>query len=87
MPIIIVAVRDSAVGAYMQPSTVRAPGQAIRGFQDEANRQDPQNTLWAHPEDFELWQLGYFDEETGDITMEKQMLIRGKDAKRDAQES
>lgn len=82
MKLTIVAVRDTRVEAFMQPNTMRHAGAAIRGFQDEANREDPQNMIYNHPEDFELWQLGTFDEETGMFENAPQRLIRGVDAKR-----
>lgn len=78
----VVAVRDTRIEAFMQPTTVIHPGAAIRGFQDEANRADQQNTLWTHPEDFELWQLATFNEETGEFENTPTRLMRGIDAKK-----
>lgn len=63
---IIVAVRDRQLNAYMRPFTAQTAGQAIRSFRDEANRQGSE--INAHPEDYELYQLGKWDEETGVIT-------------------
>ncbi|QXP08563.1 MAG: nonstructural protein [Arizlama microvirus] len=80
--LVVVAVRDTRIESYMQPNCMRHPGQAVRGFLDEANRPDAQNTLHNHPEDFELWILGTFDEETGEFTNKPERLIRGIDAKR-----
>lgn len=80
----VIAVRDTRVEAYMQPNTMRHKGQAIRGFQDEANRADPQNMIYQHPEDFELWQLGTFDDETGQFQNQPERLLRGIDAKQTA---
>lgn len=77
----IVAVKDLAIQAFMQPTTVRAPGQAMRGFGDEINRKDAQNELQRHPEDYELWKIGTFDDETGEINHAPELLLRGKDAK------
>ena len=63
---IIVAVRDRQLNAYMRPFTAQTRGQAIRSFRDEVNRQGSE--LNTHPEDYELYQLGTFDEETGVIS-------------------
>ena len=80
MKTIIVAIKDSAMQAFMNPTGVRARGQALRSFTDEVNRADPQNPLHQHPEDYELWQLATFDEETGEFQNALEILIRGKDA-------
>ena len=63
---IIVAVRDRQLNAYMRPFTAQTRGQAIRSFRDEVNRQGSEHN--THPEDYELYQLGTFDEETGVIS-------------------
>lgn len=38
---------------------------AIRSFGDECRRKEPGNALGAHPEDYELWHIGSFDDNTG----------------------
>ena len=78
----IVAVKDLSIPAFMQPTTVRATGQAVRGFQDEVNRAAQDNNLYNHPEDFELWHLGNFDEDSGEFESNPQLLLRGVDAKK-----
>lgn len=40
-------------------------GQAIRSFGDECRRKEPGNVLATHPEDFELWHIGEYDDITG----------------------
>lgn len=82
MKTIIVAVKDLSIPAFMQPTAVRAAGQAIRGFQDEANRRAQENPVYNHPQDFELWQLASFDEENGQFENDQRLLIRGVDAKK-----
>lgn len=59
----VVSVRDSAVNAYMRPFAVPAIGAAVRSFQDEVQRSD--SDLNKHPEDYELFEIGQFDDETG----------------------
>lgn len=68
MRFIIVAIFDRALGAYGRPAFVPAVGAAIRSFQDEVNRVDPQNDLNKHPDDFELFGLGSYDDATGCFT-------------------
>lgn len=67
---IIVAVRDRQLNAYMRPFTAATRGQAIRAFGDEANRRESE--INAHPEDYELYQLGTFEETTGKIIADEQ---------------
>lgn len=75
--IIVVAVKDNAIGTFQPPACVRAEGEALRGFMDAVN--DPQNKqLHQHPEDFDLYRLGTFDENTGKIVSEEPVqLARG----------
>lgn len=59
------SVKDLALGAFGRPFFVPALGVAMRSFTDEVNRKAPDNVMNQHPEDFELYHLGLFDEETG----------------------
>jgi len=81
MNLLIVSVRDGASGAFGRPFFVTARGQAIRSFQDEVNRAAPDNDLHKHPEDFDLYCLGAFDDNEGRIVgTPPELLLRGKDA-------
>lgn len=62
---VIVAVRDRAIDAFMRPFFMQTIGQAVRAFADEINRNDKDNALAQHPEDYDLYLLGEFDEQTG----------------------
>lgn len=76
----IYAVKDLAVQAFGQPFFVRAKGEAIRSFQDEANSTTGQSAIAKHPEDYELYFVGNYDEQTGTIHSENPELIaRAKD--------
>lgn len=60
MKMIIVAVRDSAIDAFMRPFFVPSVAAAVRSFGDEVNRSGSE--MAAHPEDYELFELGnWFD--------------------------
>lgn len=61
--LIVYAVYDSKVETYAQPFQMRTRGEAIRGWESVAN--DPNTTVCAHPHDFALMELGYYDESTG----------------------
>lgn len=77
----LVCLRDSAVNAFNTPYCVPHLGMAIRGFTDEVNRKgDTQNMLSSHPEDFELYQVGQFDDTDASFTVESpRLIVRGKD--------
>lgn len=79
----IFAIRDRAADLYGQPFYTQSTGIAIRSFTDEVNRDDPNNNLAKHPEDFDLFSLGEFDDNTGEFktTLPEQIAI-GKDVKR-----
>lgn len=59
----IVAVKDRAVDAYNRPFYVPTIGAAIRSFTDEVNRTDSE--MNAHPEDYDLYDMGTFCDQTG----------------------
>lgn len=61
----IVAVRDRAIDSFGQPVFVANLGGAIRSFGDEIKRVDPNNQMNKHPEDYDLYHLGEYDDETG----------------------
>jgi len=80
--LVVCAVMDRAVQTFNRPFYVPHVGAATRSFMDEVNRNAPDNPMNAHPEDFELYRLALFDEETG--TFEDQaptLLTRAKDVK------
>lgn len=66
---IVVSVRDSAVDAFNRPAFVPALGAATRSFQDEVNREHADNVMYHHPEDYELFELGVFDDSIGSFSM------------------
>lgn len=59
----IVSVKDRAVDAYNRPFYVPTIGAAIRSFTDEVNRKDSE--MQAHPEDYDLYDMGTFCDQTG----------------------
>ncbi|WMC01487.1 nonstructural protein [Microvirus D_HF4_320] len=76
----IYAVKDLAVQAFGTPFFVRAKGEALRSFQDEANADRTTSAIAKHPEDYELYFLGNFDENTGTLHSENPELVaRAKD--------
>lgn len=64
MKLVMLAVRDSAANAFNRPFFVQTVGLGVRSFRDEVNRSESGNTMYEHPEDFELFELGTYDEDT-----------------------
>lgn len=79
MKLEIVAIRDRAVNAYGQPIFVPAIGAAMRSFMDEIN--NDQSSIYKHPEDYDLYHLGTYDDSNGNITCldQPRMVAVGKE--------
>ena len=78
----VVSVYDRAAETFGRPVFVPAKAAAIRSFSDEVNRDDPSNDLRRHPDDFDLYILGEFDDSKGVFTSNDSgpvVLVRGKD--------
>jgi hypothetical protein len=80
---IICTVYDRAAETYGRPMFVPSIGVAIRSFTDEVNRNHADNQLFNHPDDFDLYELGEYDDQTSRITTLDipKVLILGKQAK------
>lgn len=61
MKYVLCSVRDRAADTFGIPFSSASIGTAIRGFNDAINNTgDPSNTMAQHPEDFDLFHLGFF---------------------------
>jgi len=80
---IICTVKDRAADAYGRPMFVPSAGVAIRSFSDEINRDNADNQLFNHPDDFDLYELGEFDDNSGLFALHEQpkLLSLGKQVK------
>lgn len=76
---LLVALYDRATEAYAPVMTVHTRAEAIRSFRNEVN--NPQSPLNQHPTDYELYKLGEYDEQTGHITANSELLARAEDHK------
>ncbi len=83
MKLVLCTVKDRAADAYGRPMFVPSVGVAIRSFSDEVNRDDTENQLNRHPDDFDLYELGEFDDNTGLFALYEQpkLLSLGKQVK------
>lgn len=80
---VVVSVKDRAADAFGRPAFVPSVGVAIRSFTDEINRDHPDNQMFGHPDDFDLYELAMYDDSTGVVEMldTPKLLILGKMAK------
>jgi hypothetical protein len=65
----IVAIRDIKADLWFNPSFGPSTGQFIRSFGDECTNTREGNVLAQHPEDFELYEIGEWDETTGQFKL------------------
>lgn len=79
---VIVSIKDRAIG-FGRPAFVPSEGSAIRSFQDEINNNQPNNEMNRHPDDFDLYQLGTFDDSSGQFVCppSPQQIAIGKQLK------
>lgn len=76
----IVSVKDRAADVFNRPFFVPHRNVAIRDFTDEVNRVAADNQLNKHPDDFDLYLMGQFNDNTGEFLLsEPILLVRAKD--------
>lgn len=71
----IYAVRDNATEQFGNPMFMVSNGQALRSFTDEVNNKESTNLLHKHPEDYELYEIGEYDTDTGEFQTHKPTRI------------
>jgi len=81
MNLFVVSVKDRASDVFNRPFFVPHRNIAVRDFTDEVNRVAADNQLNKHPDDFDLYLLGTFDDSTGAFLREGSptVLVRAKD--------
>lgn len=57
------AARDSRLGIFMPPFFMQHTGQALRAWEQSCN--DPKSSMNQYPDDFQLFEVGAFDEDNG----------------------
>lgn len=63
----VYSVRDGKAEFYFTPFTQKTHGEAERSFGDLAK--NPKTSIGQHPEDFDLYYLGEFDDQTGKMEL------------------
>lgn len=78
----IFSIKDRASEHFNQPFFQHTAAAAIRIIKNEMRQEN--SMLAAHPSDFELWELGTFDDQTGQLTNEHTRVARLEDLKEPA---
>ena len=78
---VIVALKDTAARVFGVPFVVQAAAQAVRSLRDEVNSKDSNSDVSRHPDDFELYEIAWFDELTGVVVPSDSptLIARAKD--------
>ncbi len=66
MKMSVFSVLDAKTRAFMMPFYSHTIASALRTFSDATK--DPASLMHQHPSDFQLWLIGEFDDQTGEIT-------------------
>lgn len=78
MKMSVVAIRDIAGDVYGLPIHVPHEALAVRTFTDQClGRVKGDPVIAMHPEQFELYQLATYDDQTGTYTNDKKRLAAG----------
>lgn len=67
-------------GSFVNPYVMQNTEQAIRDVKTAVN-ENTASILSKYPEDFDLYKMGDFDTETGEITSKVEMIINLKELK------
>jgi len=74
---ILVALYDRVTEAFAPIMTVRTRGEAIRSFRQEV--QNKESPLHKNPSDYELYVLGTYNDQTGNIEPTNERIARAED--------
>jgi len=76
----VLAIRDRAADLFGQPMFFGTIGTGIRAFGDEVKRPAENNNLNKHPDDFDLYHIADYNDETGNFEVVRpQQVAIGKD--------
>lgn len=78
----VYVLKDLAADVFGQPMFALSKGGQVRSFGDEINRPDEKNMLYMHPEDFDLYVCGEYNDYGAIFECEApQLVVRGRDLK------
>lgn len=75
------AIKDVKIG-FGQPFMAQNNAVAVRAFTNSRNATEP-NVVNTNPEDKELWFLGDFNENTGEIESKVEYIVKAEDVRKE----
>lgn len=81
MKLAIIVIRDSAADVFSQPQFVASVGGFVRAFGDQIRKKEANDALGAHPQDFEAFHIGWYDDASADFEFfaNRVSIARGAD--------
>lgn len=74
----ILVIRDIKLDCFGQPQACASIGVGARAFSDAINNPERNTDMSKHPEDFELWHIGEYDDATATIVpISPQFITKG----------
>lgn len=73
MKLLMCAVMDAKSGVMSQPQCFRTKGEALRSWLDALG--DSRSNFCKHPEDYTFCQIGWFDDENGNVSSDVKPLM------------
>lgn len=70
MKVYLTAIRDIIADVYGPPECNHNLGHAVRAFGDRCQDKTAGNIVGQHPQDFELWHIGHYDDKDASFTCE-----------------
>lgn len=67
MKVKLYSVFDSKTATFGQPHCMLSDAAAIRTFSDNVNSPNENNAWFKHPEDYSLFYIGIFDDESAEL--------------------
>lgn len=85
MKMVIASIRDAKSEVFAQPWFTATAAAAVRSFSDIVNDPTNNSMISKHPEDFQLYELGTFDDQEGklDVHALPKILVAGDSIKKD----
>lgn len=79
---IVCCVQDRKSELFASPMVFVNDADAIRNFADAVNREDANSMIYLHPDDYDLFRIGTFDDSDGVLVPENhRRLLTGAEAK------
>lgn len=76
------AIKDNLSEMYMTPVLFQNENVALRWFSGVVNSKDQNEIIYNNPGDFELWKLGIYDNNTGELIPMLEKIATGLSVKK-----